>query len=87
MVEGHGSKTFSEARKLLYTNPTLAHRLLSDITKVTIAYLNAQVKAGASMIQVFDSWAGILGTEQYKEFALPYISEIASAVSDVPVTI
>jgi uroporphyrinogen decarboxylase len=87
MVEGHGSKTFSEARKLLYTNPTLAHRLLSDITKVTIAYLNAQVKAGASMIQVFDSWAGILGTEQYKEFALPYISEIASAVSEVPVTI
>lgn len=87
MVEGHGSKTFSEARKILYTNPSLAHRLLSDITKVTIAYLKAQVKAGASMIQLFDSWAGILGTEQYATFALPYISEIASSITEVPVTI
>ncbi|MFN6086549.1 MAG: uroporphyrinogen decarboxylase [Fluviicola sp.] len=87
MVEGHGSKTFSEARKILYTNPSLAHRLLSDITKVTIAYLKAQVKAGASMIQLFDSWAGILGTEQYATFALPYISEISSSITEVPVTI
>ncbi|MFN6076845.1 MAG: uroporphyrinogen decarboxylase [Fluviicola sp.] len=87
MVEGHGSKTFSEARKILYTNPSLAHRLLSDITKVTIAYLKAQVKAGASMIQLFDSWAGILGTEQYATFALPYIIEIASSITEVPVTI
>jgi uroporphyrinogen decarboxylase len=87
MVEGHGSKTFSEARKILYTNPSLAHHLLSDITKVTIAYLKAQVKAGASMIQLFDSWAGILGTEQYATFALPYISEIASSITEVPVTI
>lgn len=87
MVEGHGSKTFSEARKILYTNPSLAHSLLSDITKVTIAYLKAQIKAGASMIQLFDSWAGILGTEQYATFALPYISEIARSITEVPVTI
>ncbi|EPB65962.1 putative uroporphyrinogen decarboxylase, partial [Ancylostoma ceylanicum] len=51
MTEGHGSKTFSEARKILYTNPTLAHELLSRITKVTVAYLKAQVAAGAHMIQ------------------------------------
>ena len=87
MVEGHGSKTFSEARKLLYTNPTLAHRLLQDITTVTIAYLKAQVKAGASMIQIFDSWAGILGTEQYAAFSTPYLTQIASAIEDVPVTL
>ncbi len=87
MVEGHGSKTFSEAKKLLYTNPSLAHQLLSDITKVTISYLKAQVKAGASMIQVFDSWAGILGTEQYATFALPYLKEIAAAITNVPVTL
>ncbi|WP_341902060.1 MULTISPECIES: uroporphyrinogen decarboxylase [Fluviicola] len=87
MVEGHGSKTFSEARKLLYTNPTLAHQLLQHVTDVTIAYLKAQVKAGASMIQVFDSWAGILGTEQYATFSLPYLSQIASAIEDVPVTL
>ena len=87
MVEGHGSKTFSEARKLLYTDPTLAHQLLQAITDVTIAYLKAQVKAGASMIQIFDSWAGILGTEQYAAFSIPYLSQIASAINDVPVTL
>ena len=87
MVEGHGSKTFSEARKLLYTDPTLAHQLLQAITDVTVAYLKAQVKAGASMIQIFDSWAGILGTEQYAAFSIPYLSQIASAINDVPVTL
>ncbi len=87
MVEGHGSKTFSEARKLLYTNPKLAHQLLQQITDVTIAYLKAQVKSGAAMIQVFDSWAGILGTEQYATFAIPYLQQISSAINDVPVTL
>jgi uroporphyrinogen decarboxylase len=87
MVEGRGSKTFSESRKMLYTNPILAHELLSRITKVTIQYLKAQVKAGAHMLQLFDSWAGILGTEQYAEFGLKYISEIAEAINEVPLTI
>lgn len=87
MVEGHGSKTFSEAKKLLYTNPTLAHQLLQDITDVTIRYLKAQIKAGASMVQVFDSWAGILGTEQYATFSLSYLSQIAQAITEVPVTL
>jgi uroporphyrinogen decarboxylase len=49
--------------------------------------LKAQVKAGASMIQVFDSWAGILGTEQYATFALPYLDRIASSINEVPVTL
>lgn len=87
MVEGSGSKTFSEARKMLYTDPTLAHQLLQGITDVTIAYLKAQVKAGVSMVQVFDSWAGILGTEQYATFSLPYLKQIAAAINDVPVTL
>ena len=87
MVEGHGSKTFSESRKLLYTNPILAHELLSRITEVTIQYLRAQAKAGAHMLQLFDSWAGILGTEQYAEFGLRYIDKIVSAINEVPVTV
>lgn len=87
MVEGHGSKTFSEAKKMLWTNPALAHSLLQAVTDVTIRYLKAQVKAGASMVQLFDSWAGILGTGQYATFALPYIGQIASAITEVPVTI
>lgn len=87
MTEGQGSKTFSESRKILYTNPTLAHELLKRITKVTIQYLKAQIKAGAHMVQIFDSWAGILGKEQYAEFGLKYMNEIANAITEVPVTI
>lgn len=87
MIEGQGSKTFSKARKMLYTQPAFAHELLQRITQVTIAYLKAQVKAGAQMIQIFDSWAGILGHEQYLHFGLHYIREITAAIKDVPVTI
>lgn len=87
MVEGSGSKTFSVARKMLYTNPKLAHDLLGRITKVTIQYLKAQIEAGADMVQVFDSWAGVLGTEQYAEFSLKYLSEITTAINEVPVTL
>jgi len=87
MTEGQGSKTFSESRKILYTNPSLAHELLNRITDVTIQYLKAQIKAGAHMVQVFDSWAGILGKEQYAEFGLKYIDKITKAITEVPVTL
>ena len=87
MTEGQGSKTFSKARKLLYTNPTLAHELLNRITEVTIQYLKAQIRAGANIIQVFDSWAGILGKEQYTEFGLKYMKKITDAITEVPVTL
>ncbi len=87
MTEGQGSKTFSVARKILYTNPSLAHQLMSDITDVTIRYLKAQVQAGAHMLQLFDSWAGILGPDQYAEFAMPYIKRIADAIDEVPLTL
>lgn len=88
MVEGKGSKTFSESRKMLYTNPALSHALLDKITNVTIKYLKAQIKAGAHMLQLFDSWAGILGTEQYETFSMPYLRRIADAINqEVPFTI
>ena len=87
MTEGQGSKTFSIARNILYTNPTLAHELLDRITNVTIQYLKAQIKAGVHMVQVFDSWAGILGKEMYAEFGLKYMDKIARAVNEVPVTL
>lgn len=87
MIEGQGSKTFSKARKILYTNPALAHDLLQRITDVTKRYLKAQIAAGAHLVQVFDSWAGILGTEQYAEFGLKYIEQITSSIQEVPVTI
>ena len=88
MVEGSGSKTFSQAKKFLYQQPALAHQLLDKITQSTIQYLKAQVVAGADMIQVFDSWAGVLGQDKYNEFSLKYISQICDAIAPLaPVTV
>lgn len=87
MVEGAGSKTFSKARKMLYTEPAMAHKLLQKITDSTIKYLQAQIKAGADMVQLFDSWAGILPPSQYQEFSLAYMEQICNAINEVPVTV
>ena len=87
MIEGKGSKTFSKARGLLYSHPDFARAVLGKITDATIAYLKAQVNAGADLVQVFDSWAGILPPEQYNEFSLPYIRKICDAIDEVPVTV
>ena len=87
MIEGQGTKTFAKAKKMLYTNPELSHKLLEMITQSTIAYLKAQVRAGADLVQLFDSWAGVLSREQYLEFALPYIAKICDAIDDVPKTV
>lgn len=84
MIEGRGSKTFSQAKKMLYTNPKLSHSLLQKITYSTINYLKTQISAGADMIQVFDSWAGILSPEYYNEFSLKYISQICNSISEAP---
>src|SRR5246127_4379779 len=67
MVEGSGSKTFSKAKKFLYTEPELAHQALEKIAQSSINYLLAQVEAGANLIQIFDSWAGVLSPEMHKE--------------------
>lgn len=87
MIEGKGSKTFSKAKKFLYTEPKLAHKLLDKITKSTINYLKGQISAGADIVQVFDSWAGVLSPEQYSEFSARYISAISDSITEVPVIV
>jgi uroporphyrinogen decarboxylase len=81
MVEGKGSKTFDRAKEFCFTDPLLAHQLLKKISSATIDYLKAQVKAGADCVQIFDSWSGLLSPEDFTEFALPYLKEIAEALS------
>ncbi len=81
MIEGKGSKTFDKAKQFCFTQPELAHALLQKITDVTISYLKAQVNAGADMVQVFDSWSGMLSPADFKLFAQPYLIQIADAVS------
>lgn len=81
MVEGKGSKTFDKAKQFCFTQPVLAHELLQKITDVTITYLKAQIRAGADIVQVFDSWSGMLSPADFKIFAQPYLVQIADAVS------
>jgi uroporphyrinogen decarboxylase len=87
MIEGSGSKTFSKARAMLYTQPDFSHKLLQMITDSTINYLKAQIEAGVDLIQVFDSWAGILPPNHYSEFSLRYIAQICDAIHEVPKTV
>lgn len=82
MVQGKGSKTFDEAKIFCYTQPQLAHTLLQMITDATIGYLRAQAGAGADLVQVFDSWGGLLSPEDFHTWSLPYIRQIVSAVKD-----
>jgi uroporphyrinogen decarboxylase len=87
MTEGKGSKEFGVSRRMLLENPTLAHGLLSLITEATIRYLKIQIQAGANVVQVFDSWAGVLSRNLYKEFAIPYMKKIATEINEVPLTV
>jgi len=87
MVEGQGSKTFAKARRFLYQQPEAAHSLLDKIADSTINYLKLQVEAGADILQVFDSWAGVLSAEQYRVFGIPYLEKICNAIDEVPLII
>ena len=80
LVEGGGSKNFDHIRGLFYTDPSAAHRLLGKIARATEMHLAAQVDAGAQAIQLFDSWAGLLAPEQYREFSLRYVRPITAAL-------
>jgi uroporphyrinogen decarboxylase len=78
MVEGHGSKSFSKVKKMIYNNPELAHKLLEKISDAVTDYLNAQIDAGVHAVQIFDTWAGILTPRDFLVFSLHYVSKIIS---------
>jgi uroporphyrinogen decarboxylase len=88
MVQGKGSKTFDLAKEFCYTQPDLAHRILEMITTTTIGYLKEQVKAGADVIQLFDSWGGLLGPDDFENLSLKYMRKIVSALKpDAPIIV
>ena len=82
MVQGKGSKTFDEAKAFCFTQPKAAHRLLQMLTDTTIAYLKNQVKAGADVVQIFDSWGGLLSPADFENFSLRYIRQIVAALKE-----
>ena len=84
MVEGHGSKTFAQARRLLYAQPTIAHEAMEKLTTCILDYAQAQVAAGAQVIQLFDPLAELLPYELYATAVLPYVRMLCAEIT-VPV--
>ncbi len=80
MVEGRGSKSFSNVKRMIYDNPELAHKLLDKIADAASDYLSAQIEAGANAVQIFDTWAGILSPRDYMIFSLKYVTKVISQI-------
>lgn len=85
MIEGKTSRSFEKAKAFLLSDETVAHALLSKITDSLILYLNAQLAAGAQALQIFDSWAGALGPEDYARLGAPYIARLIAGLKRDPV--
>ena len=81
-VQGQGSKNFDKAKAFCFSNPVAAHHLLQKITETTIAYLKEKAKAGVDVLQIFDSWGGMLSPTDYQEFSWQYIHQIIEALKD-----
>ncbi|KAK4116381.1 uroporphyrinogen decarboxylase [Canariomyces notabilis] len=77
MVEGGGTKLFKESKTWIYKYPDETKALLQKISELCVEYLALQVKAGAQIVQVFDSWAGELSPSSFKKFSQPYLAYIA----------
>ncbi|MFD9739298.1 uroporphyrinogen decarboxylase [Umezawaea sp. NPDC059074] len=84
LVEGGPSRNHEKTKALMHGNPELWHALLGKIADLTTAFLVAQVEAGVSAVQLFDSWAGALSERDYREFVLPHSTRVLSAISGVP---
>ncbi len=93
MVEGGSSKAFTKIKKMAFADPQALHLLLDKLADSVILYLNAQIKAGAQSVMVFDTWGGVLSPRDYKDFSLQYMHKIVDGLirhhdgRQVPVTL
>jgi uroporphyrinogen decarboxylase len=84
LIEGGPSRTYARTKALMYGEPDLWHELAARLAAVSRTYLQLQVTAGASAVQLFDSWAGTLPEADYREFVLPHSAAVLAGVPDVP---
>ncbi len=78
MIEGQGTKTYAQVKKLIYSNPQFMHALLKKVTEVLKGYMAKQIESGANVVMVFDSWAAALEESAYFEFSWSYMKEISA---------
>jgi uroporphyrinogen decarboxylase len=84
LIEGRPSRDFAIAKAFMYREPAAWHDLMERLSVMVVAYLRAQVAAGADVVQLFDSWVGGLGPADYREFVRPHVASIFAALPDVP---
>ena len=81
MVEGAGSDDYRKIKTLAYARPDLMHHILDVTARAVVAYLNAQIEAGAQAVMVFDSWGGVLAESAYREFSLAYLEQVIAGLT------
>lgn len=81
MIEGGGTKDFAKVKGMLFSDPKTLHKMLDKTAQAVIAYLNAQVAAGAQALMVFDTWGGVLAPANYRDFSLHYMQQIVDGLT------
>jgi uroporphyrinogen decarboxylase len=84
LIEGRPSRDFATAKAFMYREPAAWHDLMERLSVMVVAYLQAQVVAGADVVQLFDSWVGGLGPADYREFVQPHVRRIFAGLQGVP---
>jgi uroporphyrinogen decarboxylase len=82
MIEGAGSRDFAATRSLAWQNPALFDRIIDLLTETTVTYLRAQVEAGAEIIMLFDTWAGVLAPSQFRRYVMEPTQRIVAALRE-----
>jgi uroporphyrinogen decarboxylase len=80
MIEGGGSKNYIQTKKLMYSQPEVFDELLRKLVSVTGEYTAEQVRAGADVVQIFDSWVGCLSVDDYRQYVLPRTTQLVHAL-------
>ena len=85
LIEGGKSSHFERTKKLMYSEPEAWHVLMGKLAEVVRRYLRAQIEAGAQAVQLFDSWVGQLGQDDYRELVQPHVKHVLGGLAGVPV--
>ncbi|ACZ89430.1 uroporphyrinogen decarboxylase [Streptosporangium roseum] len=85
LIEGGPSKNHDHTKAMMYGEPRLWHAMMERLTGITLEFLRIQIAAGASAVQLFDSWVGAVAPEDYREFVLPHTSRIFAGLADLDV--